>query len=573
METRQVNIPLRKQIRNVGRLAQIVNVFAKHGYWTVIERLEMRKVLSDGDMQKAASEFQESNLRTDAAHPKLEGIPSRFRRALEELGPAFVKLGQVLAVREDLLPKEFTDELCKLHSQVDSIPYTTIKQRLGDELGEAKISAFRWIDPKPLAAGSIAQVHAATLNDGSEVVIKIQRPGIKNQIEIDLDLMTSIAQLLERYIPEVRFINPSAIVQALADALLSELDFIREGGSMAKMAANFQDVPYVHFPKVHWHLSTNRVLTLSKVDGTPSDDRAKLIAAGIDVKKLTTRGLGVFMKMVFVDGFFHGDLHPGNLLARHDSEIGLIDFGLTIRMSVSTRENLAGLLLSLAKEDYEGMVNYYLELADPSPSLDIKQFQHDVANAVAPFVGLSLKQTQNGALLWDLARIAAKHNTPFPQDLIIFVKTLATLEGVGARLDPEFNVMLQIEEFAGELMRDLYSPRRLQDQALAIGRDLTSLLRYAPIQTRRLLNAALDGQLRLVFSSSDLLKLTRSVDRSGSRIAIAMIIAALLIGSSILTYASASNQPSTGIIGIGGFVLAGLLGFYIVISIMRSGKL
>jgi ubiquinone biosynthesis protein len=281
----------------------------------------------------------------------------------------------------------------------------------------------------------------------------------------------------------------------------------------------------------------------------------------------------MFMKMVFVDGFFHGDLHPGNLLAKPDSEIGLIDFGLAIRVSVRTRENLAGLLLSLAREDYEGMVNYYLELADPSPSLDIKQFQHDVANAVSPFVGLSLKQTQNGALLWDLARIAAKHNTPFPQDLIIFVKSLATLEGVGAKLDPEFNVMLQIEEFASELISDLYSPRRLQDQALAIGRDLTSLIRYAPIQTRRLLNAALDGQLRLIFSSADLIKLTRSVERSGSRIAIAMIIAALVIGSSILTYASAANQPSTGIIGIGGFVLAGFLGFYIVISMLRSGKL
>jgi len=241
-------------------------------------------------------------------------------------------------------------------------------------------------------------------------------------------------------------------------------------------------------------------------------------------------------------------------------------------MSVRTRENLAGLLMSLAKEDYEGMVNYYLELADPSPSLDISQFQHDVANAVAPFVGLSLRHTQNGALLWDLARIAAKHNSPFPQDLIIFVKTLATLEGVGAKLDPDFNIMHQIEEFASELVGELYSPKRLQDQALIIARDLTNLLRFAPTQARRLLNAALEGQLRLTVASPDILRLTKSLDRTGSRIAIAMIIAALLIGSSILTYASAANQPSTGVIGIGGFILAGVLGFYIVVSMLRSGK-
>jgi ubiquinone biosynthesis protein len=277
--------------------------------------------------------------------------------------------------------------------------------------------------------------------------------------------------------------------------------------------------------------------------------------------------------MVFVDGFFHGDLHPGNLLAKPDSEIGLLDFGLTIRLGVRTRENLAGLLMSLAREDYEGMVNYYLEIAEPSPSMDIKQFQHDVANAVAPFVGLSLKQTQNGALLWDLARIAAKHGTPFPQDMIVFVKTLATLEGVGAKLDPDFNIMTHIEEFSSELLSDLYSPKRLQDQAFSIGRDLANLLRYAPIQTRRLLNAALDGQLKIVFASPDVIRLSRAIDRSGSRIAVAMIVAALLIGSSILTYAAAPNQPNTGVIGIGGFILAGILAVYIVVSMLRSGRL
>lgn len=573
MEKSQFAIPLRKQIRNASRLAQIVNVFAKHGYWTVIERLEIRKVIGDAEMQKAASHSGQS---VDGGHGyslQLEGIPARFRKALEELGPAFVKLGQVLALREDLIPKEFTEELCKLHSQVDSLPFQVVNERLLEELGSNKMSEFRSISSTPLAAGSVAQVHAAVLNDGAEVVIKIQRPGIKNQVEIDLDLMAAIAQLLEKYIPEIRFMNPSAIVQALSDGLRSELDFVREGGSMEKMASNFKAAPHIHIPKVYWHLSTNKILTLSKIEGIPADDRARLIAAGIDVKTLISRGLGMFMKMVFVDGFFHGDLHPGNLLAKPNSEIGLIDFGLSIRLSVRTRENLAGLLMCLAKEDYEGMVNYYLELADPAPSLDIRQFNHDVANAVAPFVGLSLKQTQSGALLWDLARIAAKHHTPFPQDLILFVKTLATLEGLGAKLDPEFNIMDQIEEFATELIADLYSPKRLQDQAIAIGRDLTSLLRYAPIQTKRLLNAALDGHLRLTFTSSDMLKLARSLDRTGSRVSVAIIIAGLLIGSSILTYGSNLNQSNTGIIGLSGFVLAGVLAFYVIISVLRSGRL
>ena len=573
MEKSQFTIPLRKQIRNAGRLAQIVNVFARHGYWTVIERLEIRKVIGDAEMQRAASQSARGDDVDVNNGSRLEGIPARFRKALEELGPAFVKLGQVLALREDLIPREFTEELCKLHSQVDSLPFSMVSQRLTEELGPNKMSEFSSVSPTPLAAGSVAQVHSAVLKDGTDVVIKIQRPGIKNQIEIDLDLMVSIAQLLERYIPEIRYMNPTAIVQALSDGLRSELDFVREGGSMEKMASNFKDTTHIHIPRVYWQLSTNKVLTLSKIDGIPADDRARLVAAGIDVKKLISRGLGMFMKMVFVDGFFHGDLHPGNLLAKPDSEIGLIDFGLSIRLSVRTRENLAGLLMCLAKEDYEGMVNYYLELADPSPTLDIRQFNHDVANAVAPFVGLSLKQTQSGALLWDLAKIAAKHHTPFPQDLIVFVKTLATLEGLGAKLDPEFNIMSQIEEFATELIADLYSPKKLQDQAIAIGRDLTSLLRYAPIQTRRLLNAALDGHLRLTFTSSDILKLSRSLDRTGSRLAVSIIIAGLLIGSSILTYGSNLNESNSGIIGLSGFILSGVLAFYIIISVLRAGRL
>lgn len=572
MDRIQLNIPLRRQIRNMGRFAQIVNVFARHGYWSVLERMEMRKVLNAEEIEEATSRSQEAQRNDANPTLRLEGIPARLRKSFEELGPAFVKLGQVLAVREDILPKEFTDELRKLHSKVETLPFEVIKQRIQDELGPQKFAQLISIDPKPLAAGSIAQVHSAQLADGTTVVIKIQRPGIKQLIETDLDLMTTIAELMEKYIPESRFMRPSAMVQALSDALTAELDFVREAGSMSKMAANFKDIQHIHFPTVYWNLSTSKVLTLSHMDGLPADDRDRMVAAGIDVKLLMSRGMGMFMKMVFVDGFFHGDLHPGNILAKPNSEIGLLDFGLVIRLSSRTRENLAGLLLSLAREDYEGMVNYYLEIADPSSNLDVAKFQHEVANAIAPFVGLTLKQTQSGALLWDLARIAAKHHTPFPQDLIVFVKSMATFEGVGTRLDPDFDVMDHVEEFAGEILAELYSPKRFQEQALAIGRDVASLMRHAPIQTRKLLNAALDGQLRISVGSPDVMRLTKSIDRTGSRLAVAIIVGALLIGSSILTYASASAQVNLGIVGAGGFVVAGVLALYIVISIMRSGR-
>jgi ubiquinone biosynthesis protein len=278
----------------------------------------------------------------------------------------------------------------------------------------------------------------------------------------------------------------------------------------------------------------------------------------------------MFLKMVFVDGFFHGDLHPGNLLGKGTADIAVLDFGMVVRLSRRTRENLAGMLVALSKEDYEAMVYHYLEIVDISPTTDIHKFQHDIANTVSPYVGLSLQQSRSGKLLWELARIAAKHNAPFPQDLIIFVKTLATFEGVGSRLDPDFDLMETCGQFAGQMLKEIYSPKFVQDQALSIARDVSGLLRHAPMMTRRLLNAGLDGQLRLNLQSEDAARVAKAMERGTSRLAVAIVVGALLIGSSILVFASGNTQP---VIGMGGFIMAGVLGLYIVGSVLRSGKL
>lgn len=568
MEKSTLQIPFRKRIRNMGRFAQIVQVFARHGYWSLLERLEMRRVLSDQDFKQAEAESP-GDIVDAVPLQHIAGMPARLRKSLEELGPAFVKLGQILAVREDLIPAEFTHELRKLHSKVETLPYEIVKQRLKEELGAEKLAKFSFIDPIPLAAGSIAQVHVAKLVTGEDVVIKVQRPGIAPQIETDLDLMLTFAEMFERYLPETRFARPRAMVQSIAEALLAELDFIREASNMTKMAANFSEVDHIHIPTVHWQLTTPRIITLERMGGISADQRDEMIAQGIDVKLLVERGLQMFLKMVFVDGFFHGDLHPGNILGQEGAEIALLDFGMTVRLSRRTRENLAGMLVALTREDFEGMVHHYLEIADPDPSTDVQKFQHDIANTISPYIGLSLQQSRSGKLLWDLARIAARHNTPFPQDLIIFVKSMATFEGVGTRLDPDFNLMDMCGEFAGDLLTEIYSPRHVQEQALTIARDVAGLMRHAPTLTRRLLNSALDGNLRLNVHSDELSRLARSFDRGTSRLSVSIVVGALLIGSSILVFASGTTQP---VIGMGGFVMAGVLGLYIVISMLRSGK-
>ncbi|MCX6124551.1 MAG: AarF/UbiB family protein [Proteobacteria bacterium] len=565
MDISSFQIPFSKRIRNMGRFAQIVNVFARHGYWTVLERLDLRGVLNDKDLRVAES----SAGTIDADAESLVGVPARFRKCLEELGPAFVKLGQILAVREDIVPAEFTAELRKLHSNVQSLPFDIIQQRLQEELGPERLARFRSIEQKPLAAGSMAQVHRAILDTGEDVVVKVQRPGIAVQIETDLNLMMTFAEMFERYIPESRSLRPTALVQSLADAVLGELDFVREASNMSKMAANFSNVSHIHMPQVHWPLSTGKVITLQMMAGIAVDDRDRLIAAGIDVKLLVSRGLEMFLKMVFVDGFFHGDMHPGNILCRENSEISLLDYGMVVRLSRRTRENLAGMLVALAREDFDTMVHHYLEIVEIGTDTDVQKFQHEIANSVSPYIGLSLKQSRSGKLLWELARIAAKHNAPFPQDLIIFVKTMATIEGVGTKLDPDFDMMKTCGEFATTLLKDLYSPRYIQDQAITIARDISGLMRHAPMMTRRLLNAAIDGHLRLNIQSEDAARVARALERGTSRLSISIVVGALLIGSSILVFASGNTQP---IIGMGGFIMAGVLGLYIVGSVLRSGK-
>jgi ubiquinone biosynthesis protein len=567
MDRPTLHIPFRKRIRNMGRFVQIVNVFARHGYWTFLERLDMRGVLGDDEFRSASAS---APLPSGDDATSFVGVPARLRRSLEELGPAFVKLGQILAVREDFVPPEFTAELRKLHSNVQSLPFDVIRTRLVEELGESKLSQFKHIEERPLAAGSMAQVHKAELSNGDIVVIKVQRPSIAVQIETDLDLMLTFAEMIERYIPESRVFRPRSFVESIADAIKAELDFVREASNMNKMSEHFSEISFVNIPRVHWNLSGPRILTLEFMSGHMADARDAMIADNIDVKQLVRRGLEMFLRMVFVHGFFHGDLHPGNILARYPAEIALLDFGMVVRISKRTRENLAAMLVALSREDYETMVHHYLEIVEIDSNTDVQRFQHDIANAVSPFIGLSLQQSRSGKLLWDLARIAAKHNVPFPQDLIIFVKTMATFEGVGAKLDPEFNLMELCSEFATEILQEIYSPKVVQEQALVIARDMATLLRHAPMLTRRLLTSALDGQLRLQVTSDDASRVAKALERGTSRLSVAIVVGALLIGSSILVFASGSSQP---VIGLGGFILAGVLGLYIIISVLRSGRL
>lgn len=571
-----------RRVRNVGRMAQIVNVFARHGFWSVIRRLGADRWLTPEQLRRAEAISTAEDLVDDEAADLSGGdvaardisLPARLRMALEELGPAFVKLGQVLAVREDLLPQEYLAELRKLHTQVEPLPYPVIRERLEAELGAERLREFAHIDEKPLAAGSIAQVHLARLASGEEVVVKVQRPNIAKQIETDLQLIATLASLVEKYVPELRSVRLPTMAAELSRAMASELDFIREAGSTTKFAANFKAVEYVEIPEVFWAFTTSRVLTMSYLRGTSPWDKQELQRLGLNPVLLVEQGMQMFLKMVFVDGIYHGDLHPGNLLVLPSNRVGVLDFGLVVRISKTTREHLAGLLVALVQEDFERMVQHFVELSDPDPSFDLERFQHDIANAVAPFVGLRLKAIRSGGLLFDLARIAARHGVPMPQELIIFIKTMASFEGIGLHLDPDFEIMAACEKFTARIVKDLYSPANIRDQALVIGRDAAALLRHAPLQLRRLLKASLDGDLRLQVDSESVDALRDSVDRLSARLALAMMSAGLFItGAWLWTDTGARLLFGVPVPALVAFTLAAGAGSLVMLSVLRKRSL
>ena len=577
MELSSRSLQLGRRIRHIGRLAQITNVFARHGLWSLAEKMGVDHWLTPEQVREAqsldrAGGGSEADADVDVADVK--GLPARLRRSFEELGPAFVKLGQLLAVREDLLPAEYIEELGKLHTQVQPLPYSVIHDILRQELGEDRLNAFAAIIEKPLAAGSIGQVHEAYLHTGERVVIKVQRPGIQAQIKIDLSLMQELASLVEKFIPETASARPHAMVMEFARALTSELDFIREAGNVSKIRRNFAERPDIVVPEVYWKYTTPRILTQSFLEGFSVWDRDAMIAAGIDPPALVERGFGMFLKMVFVDGLFHGDLHPGNLLALLGNRVGVLDFGLAVHLGRSTRENLAGLLIALVKEDYHRVVSHYCELADPSVSFDADAFEHALGNIVAPFVGMSLADVRTGRLFWELARVAAEHGAPMPLELVVFVKTLVSFEGIGTHLDPEFDVLAVSEKFSGEIVGEVYSPAALKDQALMIARDVSQLAKHAPLQLRRLLKAGIEGDLALNLKSEDVQRVALALDRSSARLAVSVIVAALIVGSSILTFSRVGTEMSSiPKYGLAGFALAFLCGLYVVISIIRGGKM
>lgn len=492
--------------------------------------------------------------------------------SFEELGPTFVKLGQLLATRPDLVPADYVLEFEKLHDRVQPVPFSEIEQILKDEFGDRLSEIFAAIDPEPLGSASIAQVYRATLRTGESVVLKVQRPGILKIIDDDLNVLYMLAELLERYVPETRLFSPVAIVDEFFKTLELETNFIVEANNIRRFAENFSPEKnpineHIKIPEVFLELTSEKVLVLEALTGIPMSQEEALHQVGVDAREVIRVGLRAYLKMVFIDGLFHGDLHAGNFFIMPGNRVGLIDFGVVGRLNPKAQAAIANMLLALSKEDYERLALEYVDLAPFTEKVNVDLFARELRELIAPFYGLTLRNVNMGKLLMTSAAIASRHSLIVPTELMMFFKSLVAIEGLGRRIDKNFDFLAASLEFAGELAKYQLDPSRLMGDFTQTLRDSKHLINALPRQISFLLRKMNSPDHAIGVNIRGLDELKKSIEISFNLLFLGLIMSALILSAS-LVYVMAHDSPLIAGIPALSFVLycsagvLGLLGFY-----------
>lgn len=498
--------------RDRKRLQEILAVLARMGLGTLVQRLGL------GALPRGLG---------GAAAPDMP-MPERTRRALESLGPVFVKLGQILSTRGDLLPPDWTSALERLQADVPPVSWETIGPRIAEDLGADPMEVFAQFDRTPLAAGSIAQVHRARLKDGTLVVVKALRPGIKRTIDADLRLLAHAAAEVERRSPEIARFRPREIVRHLAGALREELDLAVEGRNCEALAANFEGDETVVFPEVHWELSTERVLVQGFVEGIRPARDGRIEAAGLDGRLIARRGADAFLRMVLVDGLFHADPHPGNLLAMAGNRVGFIDLGSVGRVGDKRRGQLLRFVRAVVRGDGAALSSVLVDWSLDG-DLDLGSLDAATDAFIARHGSGSLDLAR---AVGDLMAMARECRLTLPSDLVLLFKALATADGVMKRLDPTFDAIDVAKPLVLEAMRGRIAPRALRRRAEGMAIELVGVLEDAPSLVKLLLNRLRRGRLSVDIRLSGTEDATKRIERAAARIAIAIVIAAFALGIS-----------------------------------------
>ena len=551
-------------VRDLPRLHEISSVLIRYGAGDMVRRLGVSSMLERAGRVlhwKQAAENQHLD------------PPVRFRHALEELGPTFIKLGQVLATRVDLFPPHWIAELEKLQSNAPALPFEDMLPQMRLALGgRDPLSVFDNLNTTPRAAASIAQVYEADLKDGTAIVIKVRRPGIETKIEADLRIMAHIARLVEGEFVESRRYQPRQVVQQFAKSMRRELDLAAEARNIQRFGEKFAEDETVFIPRVFWDYVGHSMNVQERVDGVPGNALLQADAAGLDRCILADRGANAVLRMILIHGHFHADPHPGNVFYLSGNRIALVDFGMTGMLTHERRNQIADLLLAIISKDEMSLLNVLLDWTGDSV-VNEEKLASDVIEFIFNYSSVHLKDISFGNLLNELTAMIREHHLILPSDLTLLFKALITLEGLGRQLNPEFDMGEHAAPFVKEVLRLRYAPDAVLKRSVHNFKDIAAILTGLPRDLSKFFKELRRGRVRLDIDVKRLDHFGQQLDRSANRLTLGILTAALIIGSSIVMTISVGPKIfGMPLLGFLGFVIAVFNSFWIILSIWRSGK-
>jgi ubiquinone biosynthesis protein len=552
-------------MRDFPRLQEITGVMVRHGLGDFVRRLGLTGVVG-----RAGRVLGRPSPDVALLEPAV-----RIRLALQELGPTFVKLGQLMATRVDVFPPEWTAEFEKLHSDVAPVPFDELLPELTRALGASPFEVFRDLDTTPHASASIAQVHLAKLPDGTPVVLKIRRPGIRPKMMADLRLLFHFASMVESELPEARRYRPVQIATQIARSLERELDLAAEARNIERFHADFLGDPYVVIPRVFQEYTSESLNVQQHIDGIPGTDTAAIEAAGMDRRLLAARGAEAILKMVLVDGFFHADPHPGNVFYLPGNRLAMIDFGMVGRLSPMRRDQVIDLLNGIASMDQEPIIDVLLDWAGDAV-VDEPTLAGDVSELLAEYQGVPLKDVRIGTLLRQFTTIIRDHSIVMPSDLTLLFKALITMEGLARQYDPDFHIVDHLQPLLRRVLTERYKPRALLNRGRAAVSEALEAVGSVPRDLARLMREARRGKLRVDVDVKRLERISRHLDATVDRLTVGILTASLVIGSSIVMNVPDSPEvfgiPVLTTIGFAGYLTAFVNSAWIIFGIWRESK-
>jgi ubiquinone biosynthesis protein len=552
---------------DLGRMHQIAKILIKFGFGDVVRRLGIGSLL----------EKSQRLLPSESTRQFIElSPPERVRRALEELGPTFIKLGQILATRRDLFGPEWIEEFEKLQDEVPPVPFSEVEAQIRIALdGRGLREVFAWVEETPLAAASIAQVHAAELLDGTSVVVKVRRPGIRKVVESDLRLLKHFVKLLEFEFPELRRYHLPQVVRQFTLSLRRELDLATEGRQAERIAGILADDERIVIPKIYWECTSERINVQSRIEGISGRHLEEARQAGLDLKQIAKTGAEAVLKMVLEAGYFHADPHPGNVFFLPGNRLALIDFGMIGRLTDERREQVIDLLLAVVTQDAQGFTEILLEWSTPE-TLHHEVLVAEVDLFLSQYGGVPLKQLDFSRLIGDFMTLLRDHELVLPPDLALLSKTFITLDGLGRALDPDFVMVEEIRPFVERLTTERYLPKNLAKRGAKSFKQAISVLFNLPKDLQQFIRGLRKGYLGIHIEINHLERFERRLNAIANRLSMATVISALIIGSSIVMTVPSGPEGLTlfGLpaFGVLGFIAAVLGGVWLLFSIWASSK-